>query len=341
MSKFISVIIPCRNEEKFIASCLDSILAQNYPLDKVEVLVVDGMSNDGTRAIIQKYHQQYEFIRLVDNPEQITPKALNIGIKNSRGEIIVIMGAHTEYSNDYLTQCVRVLEVTGADNVGGPARTKAQSYMQKAIAIGFEAPFAVGNSKSHDREYEGEIDTVTYGCYRREVFTKFGYFDEELIRNQDDEFNFRLRKAGGRIWQSPTIKSWYYPRDTLKGLFNQYTQYGYWKVKVIQKHKMPASIRHVIPGSFLMALLTTGVLGIFSKVMRLLFGSILGLYLIMTIIATVSTCNKHRAWRYCWIMPLVFMTYHFGYGWGFLKGIWDFVIKKRSGNAKFAALTRN
>lgn len=341
MSKFVSVIIPCRNEAKFIAPCLDSILAQDYPHDKLEVLVVDGMSSDGTRAIVQEYHQRYEFIKLIDNPGQITPKALNLGVSNSRGEIIAIMGAHTEYASDYLTQCVRVLEETGADNVGGPARTKARSYLQQAIAIGFETPFAVGGSRSHSQDYEGEIDTVTYGCYRREVFDKIGYFDEELVRNQDDEFNFRLRKAGGKIWQSPAIKSWYYPRDTLKGLFRQYIQYGYWKVRVIQKHKMPAAIRHVIPGAFVLALLATGILGIFCKIMRMLLVTILGLYLLVTVKAAIDACYKHKVWKYCWIMPLVIMTYHFGYGWGFLKGIWDFVIKKRGGSAKFTALTRN
>ncbi|MFA4917420.1 MAG: glycosyltransferase family 2 protein [Syntrophales bacterium] len=338
--KSITVIIPCRNEEKYIGKCLDSILQQDYPKDKLEILVVDGMSTDGSRAIIQSYQEKYHFLKLLDNPRRIVPSALNTGIRNAKCEVIIIMGAHTEYAKDYLSQCEQVQAETGADNVGGPARTKASTYLQKAIAIAFRTPFAVGGSKSHNEDYEGEIDTVTYGCYHKAVFQKIGLFDEELVRNQDDELNFRLTRAGGKIWQSPQIKSWYYPRASIFALFRQYMQYGYWKVKVIQKHKIPASIRHIVPGMFVATLLILIPLSIISKYLRILLGLVVFSYLLANIFATLLTCRKPLRWRYLPVMPLVFFVYHFAYGYGFLRGVLDFVFLRKKASATFTKLTR-
>lgn len=337
----VSVIIPCRNEEKYIGKCLDSIITQNYPLELMEILVVDGMSNDRTRTIVESYQKRYNYIRLLDNEQKIVPSGLNKGIQNAKGEIIIIMGAHTEYAFDYVSQCINVLSKSGADNVGGPALTKTSSYIQDAIAIAYKSHFGVGGAKSHFENYEGYVDTVTYGCYPKSVFTRIGLFDEELVRNQDDEFNLRLIRAGGKIWQSPRIKSWYYPRISLLLLYKQYKQYGYWKVRVIQKHKIPASIRHIIPGTFLGSLIICMLFGTFFRVCRLTLLLLLSLYFLVNLLITLWICKNPLKWKYIPILPLIFMTYHFSYGYGFLRGIMDFVIIRRKNSfRKFSQLTR-
>ena len=234
----VSIVIPCRNEAGNIESCLRSVLNQEPVEGGFEVLVVDGMSDDGTRDIIQEMAREEDArVRLLDNPQRFQSFAINLGIKAARGQIIVRMDAHTEYASDYLRLCVQMLRENRADNVGGPARTKADSYMQRAIAAAYHSPFSVGGARFHNVDYEGYVDTVTYGCWYKETLLRLGLFDEELIRSQDDELNLRLIRSGGKIWQSPQIKSWYRPRASLKALFKQYEQYGYWKVRVIQKHK--------------------------------------------------------------------------------------------------------
>ena len=336
----VSVIIPCRNEAGFIGKCLDSILAQDFPIEKLEIIVVDGMSSDASSSIIRNYQRKYPQIRLVENRNKIVPAALNLGIQHAAGDVIIIMGAHTEYAHDYISQCVKTLETTGADNVGGSALTKAKSFIQQAIALAFKSPFGVGGAKSHRENYEGPVDTVTYGCYRRETFEKIGLFDEELVRNQDDEFNLRLTRAGGKIWQSPLIRSWYYPRSSLKALFKQYMQYGYWKVRVIQKHRLPASIRHIIPGTFVGGLLFSGLLALFLKPFRLIFILIALSYLLVNLAATTITCHKRSDWRYIPLMPIVFFIYHFSYGYGFIRGVIDFLILKKSSGRGFTQISR-
>src|SRR5919109_4776451 len=246
----VSVVIACRNEQAHIEACVRSVLAQRSPTGGFELIVADGMSDDGTRSILRRLAKESRRLRVVDNPHQIVSSGLNTAIRAARGKIIVRMDAHTEYAPDYINQCLAALADTWADNVGGPARTKASNYTQAAVSAAYHSPFAVGGARFHNVDYEGYVDTVTYGCWRREVFDRIGPFDEALVRNQDDEFNLRLTKAGGKIWQSPRIKSWYRPRASLRGLFQQYMQYGYWKVRVIQKHRLPASVRHLVPGLF-------------------------------------------------------------------------------------------
>jgi len=354
----VSVIVPCRNEARDIQSCLGSILAQEPPQGGFEVIVADGMSGDGTQEIIQRISGEEARVRLVDNPERIVSTGLNRAIRSARGEVIVRMDAHTEYAPDYLHRCLEVLEETGADNVGGPARTAPDSYMRKAVAAAYHSRFSVGGARFHDVDYEGPVDTVTYGCWRKETFAKFGYFDEELVRNQDDEFNLRIIRGGGKIWQSPKIKSWYRPRASLAALFKQYMQYGYWKVRVIQKHKLPASWRHLVPGSFVLTLMLLFLLSVFSFPISLfpsspwslvsgpvgswsLFAlcSLLLAYGAAVLAASVVTARKTE-WKLLPLLPLVFPCYHLGYGYGFLRGVWDFLIRRLRPQANFSALTR-
>src|SRR5260221_5982551 len=173
------------------------------------------------------------------------------------------LDANTSCAQDYVRQCLAVMNESGADNVGGPMQTTAEKFMERAIRAAFHSTFAVGGARSHQAGYEGCVDTVIYGCWKKEVFERVGYFDEELVRNQDDEHNLRLVRAGGRIYQSTRIRSWYHVRGSLKALFRQYMQYGYWKVLVVRKHQLPASWRHLVPGTFVACLCLLGAMGLF------------------------------------------------------------------------------
>ncbi|MGQ9525437.1 MAG: glycosyltransferase family 2 protein [Armatimonadota bacterium] len=327
---FVSIIIPCRNEVGYIEPCLRSALAQDYPPDRMEIIVADGMSDDGTRELLHRFAAEDGRIRVVDNPKRITPAGLNTAIKASRGEVILRMDAHTEYAPDYVRQCVEVLRETGADNVGGPALTKPDSYTGQAVAAAYHSRFAVGGARFHQPAYEGPVDTVTYGCWPREVFERVGLFDEELVRNQDDEHNLRIVRSGGLVWQSPRIRSWYTPRGSLRALFRQYFQYGYWKVRVIQKHRMPASWRHVVPGSFVLSLLALGVSAPFLGWARLGLRLLVSMYAGALLTASVITAARN-GWGLLPLLPVVFACYHFAYGLGFLRGMWDFVFVRRAG----------
>ena len=225
----ISIIIPCRNEREFIGLCLDSIIGNDYPQELLEVLVVDGISEDGTTPILLDYSKRYPFVRVLKNYNKTTPSALNIGISVARGEIIMRMDAHNVYPLSYISDLVKWLEKSGADNVGGiwVTRPANGAPTAKAIAIGLSHPFGIGNAYFRIGTTEPRwVDTVPFGCYRREVFERIGMFDEELVRNQDDEFNHRLIKNGGRILLVPEIVSDYYARDSLSKLWRMYYQYG-------------------------------------------------------------------------------------------------------------------
>jgi succinoglycan biosynthesis protein ExoA len=334
----VSVVIPCRNEANHIEACLAAVLEFHVPEGDFEVIVADGMSDDGTRDILTRLAKTPPRLRVVDNPQRNTPCALNAGIAAARGEVIVRVDAHTTYAPDYLIECLRVLEDTGADNVGGPWVARGETRLQKAIAAAFNSAFSAGGARSHAPEYEGPVDSVYLGCWRREVFDRVGLFDEELVRNQDDEFNLRMTRAGLKIWQSPRIRSSYTPRASLTTLFRQYWQYGYWKVLVMQKHRIPASIRHLVPGSFVAALILVAALAPVLPVARTAFLALAGLYLLGDLAASVLTASR-AGWSLLPLLPLVFPGYHFGYGLGFLVGIWDFLICRRA-QGRFVALTR-
>jgi glycosyltransferase involved in cell wall biosynthesis/SAM-dependent methyltransferase len=335
----VSVIVPCRNEEDHIEDCVESILAQELPPESFEIIVADGMSDDRTRDILKQLAAAEPRLHIVDNPGQIVSTGLNAAIEAAQGSVIVRMDAHTEYAPDYLRQCLAVFEETGAENVGGPARTTSTGYVQAAICAAYHSPFAVGGARFHDEEYEGYVDTVTYGCWPREVFDRIGRFDENLVRNQDDEFNLRLTRAGGRIWQSPRIKSWYRPRASLRALFSQYMQYGYWKVPVIQKHRIPASIRHLAPGGFVLSLLVLAVASAWSPLAAWCWIALIGSYGVCNLVASFLTAAQ-AGWKLILLLPLVFACYHFGYGYGFLRGLWDFYVRRGGPARKYRQLIR-
>jgi succinoglycan biosynthesis protein ExoA len=321
----VSIIMPCRNEAAYIEACLRSVLAQEDPPGGgIEVLVADGLSTDGTRELIRAVAEVDPRVRMIDNPGRIVPTGLNAAIRLARGEIIIRMDAHTEYAPDYVRRCVEVLEETGADNVGGPARTRGEGYLQRAFNACYHSPFSVGGARFHDPEYEGELDTVFYGCWRKTTLLRLGLFDEELVRNQDDELNLRLSLAGGRLWQSPRIRCWYHPRSSLIALARQYFQYGYWKVRVIQKHGRPASVRHLVPVAFVLFIALGWVGGLAHPAFWLAYLGVLATYVL---IGLVYSCRAARAdWALLPALPLVFSVYHLSYGAGFAGGVFDFVL---------------
>ena len=335
----VSVVVPCRNERLHIEACLKSILAQEEPDGGFEVIVVDALSDDGTRDLLEQFAGVEPRLRIVDNPARLTPCAFNMGITLARGSFIAIMGAHNSYAPDYLRQCLAVAQETGAENVGGSMIALGSSPVQSAIALAHHSGFSCGGARWHNIAYEGEADTVFGGFYRREVFSRLGGFDESLVRNQDDEFNLRLRRSGGRIWHSPRIRSWYYPRADLKSLFQQYIQYGYWKVRVIQKHRLPASWRHLVPGSFVLALVAWPLLGLLWPPLLWLWIGLIALYGAAVTAASLALARRH-GWRYLALLPSVFAAYHIGYGFGFLSGIIDFVLLRRAPAARLTNLTR-
>ena len=356
----VSVILVCRCEAEHIQSVLESILRQEEPSGGMEIIVADGLSEDGTRRILEGVADSEPRVRVIDNPARITSPGLNAAIRAARGQIIIRMDAHTHYAPDYIRQCVAVLESTGADNVGGPWVAQSTGFLGEAIAAAFQSRFAVGGARGHQPRYEGLVDTVYLGCWRKQAFEKFGNFDENLVRNQDDEHNLRIARGGGRIWQSPKIRCWYHSRTSIKGLFHQYMQYGYWKVQVIRRHKVPASVRHLVPGAFLLSLLLL-VLALDLCLITLPFvppgsptflgltlarkfsagclASILVAYGLALMLASAHAARRTR-WALLPILPLVFSCYHLGYGWGFLRGILDFAVFRRGASAVFTQLTR-
>ncbi|NMA48740.1 MAG: glycosyltransferase family 2 protein [Tissierellia bacterium] len=326
----ISIIIPCRNEKGYIENCIESLLSQDADNIEYEVLVVDGDSDDGTKDILHKIVKSNDRIKYLCNKEKLVSNALNIGIMNASSPIVMRMDAHTVYDKFYVKKCLKVMRQTCADNVGGVWTPKGDGYISRAIAAAFKSPFAIGNAKSHNKNYEGWVDTVYLGCWKRSLFDKVGLFDEELVRNQDDEFNLRIIKSGGKIWQSPSIKCWYVPRNSLYSLWKQYFQYGFWKVRVIQKHKMFASYRHIIPALFVMSVLLGLIMSIIFPVIYPLYMFLMLSYLTFISVGSMQ-CAMKDGWTLLTLLPIVISIYHFSYGLGFLLGIWHFILLGKSG----------
>lgn len=336
----VSIVLPCRNEQGYIQACLESALNQDPPEGGFEILVADGMSTDGTRQYLQQMAKHHAQVRFLDNPGRIVSTGLNAAIQAARGEVIVRMDAHTVYAPDYLWQCLAVLNETGADNAGGPMQTTATTFMERAIQAVFHSAIAVGGARSHQPDYEGYVDTVIYGCWRKDVFRRIGYFDEDLVRNQDDEFNLRLTRSGGKIYQSPRIRSWYHVRGSLAAVFRQYMQYGYWKALVIRKHRMPASFRHVVPGSFVASLCLLTAIGLFWS--PALWGGIgLGLFYCVAALMLSLFVAARTQWALLPVLPIVVGCFHLGYGYGFLRGVLDLVLLQNAPGTQFVQLTRN
>lgn len=331
----ITVISACRNEAPHIREFLDSLLAQEPTPEGCEIIVADGMSTDGTRMVVEEYARNRLEIRVIDNPGRFVSSGLNAAIRAARGRIIVRMDAHTIYAPDYVRRCVEVLEETGADNVGGAARTAPNGWIHRSIAAAYHSPLGCGGARFHDVGFEGWVDTVTYGCWRRETLEELGLFDEALIRNQDDELNHRLIQSGGRIWQSAKIVSWYTPRSSLSALFRQYFQYGFWKVAVIRKHKVPARWTHLVPGLFVAGQIALPLLAMLALILgaatlaMTAFGvfAMMNLAYLLAVLTSSIAAAKSNGWDLLPALPVTFAVLHFSYGLGFLWGVTTFGLR--------------
>jgi len=322
----VSVIVPCRNEEKFITKCLNSIIQQDYPHEKMEILVIDGMSEDKTRQIAKKISQRNPIVELLDNPKKITPAAFNLGIKNAKGDVIIIMGAHAKYKKDYISKCIETLLKYNADNVGGILRAKASknTLIAKGIAYCLSSFFGVGNSYFRKGAKKVlKVDTVFGGCYRKEVFKKIGFFDERIVRNQDLELNLRLKKTGGKILLAPDIISYYYPKANLIDFAKHNFRDAFWVTYPLKFRLKTFRWRHLMPLFFVSGLIGSGALGIFFPLFLKLFLFIIILYLLITIFSSIVIAIEKKNFRYLFLMPLAFASRHIPYGigsiWGLIK----------------------
>lgn len=326
----VSVLAPCRNERSHIRATLMSILGNDYPVELVEILVLDGMSTDGTRDIVFGIIEDYPQVKLIHNPGKIVPTAMNIGLGVAKGDFIVRIDCHAKFAKDYLRTCIEVIQRTGADNVGGYWETLpgAETTMARAIMLATRSSFGVGNStfRTMGRE-EKEVDTVPFGTFRKTIFGKIGPYDERLVRNQDIELNSRIRKSGGKIIISPDIKLSYFNRATLKGLWQQSFNNGLWNPYTVLMTGSTLGVRHFVPLFFSTGLLALAggslVHGAFPPVlMGLLF-----LYFSCAIWAAQRQQPREAGTSTLEVM-MAFFVLHFAYGlgsfWGFTTALWKF-----------------
>jgi succinoglycan biosynthesis protein ExoA len=326
----VSIVLPIRNEASFIERTLAALASQTYPRSDLEIIVADGMSEDATASSVHAFAARHEDMKVevLINPRRIMPAGFNRGFEASHGDVIVVLGGHCVLAFDYVERCVEILERTGADCVGGVIETVGETVEGWAIAAAQSSPFGVGAARFRMVDVQpGYVDTVAFGAYRRSVFERIGTYDEELVRNQDDEFNFRLTQAGGRIWLDPSIRATYYSRSSLRKLARQYYEYGLYKVRVIQKRGAVPAWRHLVPAG--MVLVVTASLTLFSLTQRLAFLLPICVYgiasLAFSVVAAMTatnTGNRRPPREILPWMPPAFAILHFSYGLGFLAGLW-------------------
>ncbi len=323
---FVSIIMPIRNEAGFIERAIQSILDNDYPPDNMEVIVVDGCSDDGTQAIVQKMAAQNARIRLLDNPGKTQAVAMNIGIKASRADIFIRIDGHAEIPPDFIRKSARCLaEHPDAWVAGGYWKTVSQGYVGKVIAAATQSSIGVGNAKHRTGNFDGWVDTLSYGAHHKWIVDKIGCFDEELAPNEDDEFNHRIIRAGGKIWLSTSIWSTYYARSSLRKLWRQYFQYGFWRVRTMQKHRRPAVFRQAVPLLFVFSLIVLALAGFVSQIFWWMLVAVLVVYGLGLAYGSIDV-GKQAGWKYSFLAPLVFAILHFGYGLGCLWGVVRFVL---------------
>jgi len=324
----VTIIIPIRNEADYILQSLVALIEQDYSQDRMEIFVVDGMSTDNTRKIISDFsalHPQLQ-IYILDNPGKIVPIGMNIALRQAKGKIIIRVDGHCNIAPDYVRKCVEHIQKDNVDGVGGPMESIGETQMAKAIAIGMSSPFGVGNSAFRTTSGRSMLaDTVPFPAYTRQIVERVGLYDEELVRNQDDEYNYRIRELGGKILLVDDVRSTYFSRTSLKGLWRQYYQYGFWKVRVLQKHPRQMSLRQFVPPALVASLLGSALLLFFPFPSFILHPSsfIPLLYFAANLGASFWTASR-RSWRSFPFLPLIFAILHLSYGLGFLVGLVKF-----------------
>lgn len=311
----ISILIPCYNEARYIKDCLDS-LVDNYVAHNAEILILDGMSTDGTRQVISDYIKEHPdvTIKLIDNEKRYQSYGLNMGIDRAQGEVIVRIDAHARYPTGYVRACVELLERIGADNVGGVAHAQGKTRFQKLVAFAMRHPVGVGDAKFRLGNYKGFVDTVFPGTFRKSLFKKLGYFDP--YTNEDAEFNLRILKSGGKIYLDDAIKVEYFPRGTLKGLITQYFNYGKGRCRTTLKHRQFTSWRQLAPIVLVLGLTGSLVLAFFNP----LFLLIPAAYLSLVFSASwVALRRENGGMGDIFLLTVIFISMHVSHGCGFLS----------------------
>lgn len=321
---FVTVILPVRNEGNYIARSLEAVLAQDYPAKRMEILVADGMSTDKTRQIAAKFAEGGIDLRLIDNPGRIVATGLNLAVEQARGEILVRVDGHCVIAADYVRNCVKHLQSEDLAGVGGPMETIGETPMAETIALGMSTKFGVGGSAFRTQHGQRKyVETVPFPAYWKRDVLLAGPFDSELVRNQDDEYNYRLRSMGGKLLLTPDVTSRYFSRSSLASLWRQYYQYGFYKVRVMQKHPAQMQWRQFIPPLFVAGLVVLLLGSIFSSWFRILFAVYAGVYLLLNLAASLRAAQQN-GWRHLVLLPLVYLILHTSYGAGFWSGMIHF-----------------
>ena len=314
----VSVIIPLYNEEKYIKGCMESLIAQTYPKNQMEWILVDGNSNDSTADIINEYIDTGLYpIILLNNIKKKTPYALNLAISKARGKYIIRLDAHSYFYPDYIEKCVYYLDTTDADHVGGVAETQAMGFIGKAIAKMLSTRFGVGGSDFRVGDGNHYVDTVPFGAFRREIFDKVGVFNTKLLRSEDNDMNSRIRQNGGKIWLAEDIRFKYYCRDTISGILKMGLQNGNALFFTLRENPKAMSIRHFIPFLFLVSLIFMPLLSIFSKVFACVFLLELLIYVVLDLLFSFAKGDIKYGIVNIWLYP----AFHSCYGFGSLLGL--------------------
>jgi succinoglycan biosynthesis protein ExoA len=318
--KKVSVLIPCRNEVQYIERCINNVYSFYQPPGGFEVIVIDGMSTDGTREILSRLKSQFPDLIVIDNPGKIVPRAMNLGIQYAKGEYIVRADARCYHPKSYLCDLIELSKRTGADNVGGVLVPElGNGYTQNAIALAYKSRVAMGGALRDRGDFIGETDTVYGGCFKRKHLLEVGMYDEEMVRNQDDELSFRLRERGGKIIQDGRIKIQYYPRNSFWHLFKQFMQYGYWKVSVIKKHPQQASLRHFLPAVLVLSFVALSMLAPLTAHGFLGFGIYTGMYFLAIGSVSFKSACKLNLKLLAGVVFAIFLI-HISFGIGFIIG---------------------
>ena len=332
MNPLVSVIIPCRNEEKTIHLVLEALFEQSFPLQNMEIVIADGLSTDGTRRAIHAFSEAHPalFVRLVDNPKQIIPTGLNTAIKASKGELIVRMDAHSLPKQDYVQRCYNAHQEGKAENVGGVWKISPQNngWVARSIAAAAANPFAVGDAHYRFTEKAAYVDTVPYGSYKRELFEKIGYFDESLLANEDYEFNTRIRQSGGRIWLDPAIQCTYFARATFAALAKQYWGYGFWKAQMLKRYPETLRWRQALPPAFVLGLVVLALVGFIWPIAWPVFAVIVGLYLAVQLVPAIQISLKAGDIHLSIGVVIATLIMHFSWGTALIVGLFSHPDRK-------------
>jgi glycosyltransferase involved in cell wall biosynthesis len=319
-SPAVSVVIPVRNEARAIVSCLDAVLGQDYPASRLEVLVVDGGSQDDTVAVVERYAARDPRVRLLTNPSGTIPAGLNVGIRAAQGDIVARVDARTRLATEYIGTAVELLERKGATTVGGPVQYAPGSFMAHALALVMQSKFGVGGAAARYGDADEQwTDTVYLAVTRRATFARAGLYDEEILQDEDSDLSYRIRALGGRILVSPRLRTSYSNPGSFRRFVGKNLRFGYWKARVWQKYPAMAGWRHFVPPAFVLTVSASAALAPVSPAAGTVLTSVAALYGAAATASAVALARR-AGWHYLPVLPAVFLTMHLAWGAGFIAG---------------------